>query len=416
MGRLLSALLLALCHVPLQLLAEEAQGRHQLAWGWEGGYVNLSGLSPRTDGALGKFRFQDEGLVASRGFFEYTGRITDTWSAHAAMEAYDDNVGDIADVTEAYLEWRPVPRSATRYRLKVGAFYPRISLENTGLGWSSPYTLNSSTINTWVAEELRTFGAELSASRRPLRFGGAHAFSATVAVFTGNDPAGATLAWQGWAIHDRQLRLRDKWPLPPLPAFSPGNVFELQAPLHEPFRDVDGRLGYTVNLEWRYKRRLLVRAMHYDNRADPLALDDGQYGWATRFRHIGVQASLPGDIGLLAQWMSGSTAMGPIVNARNAVDLDFGAAYLLVTRSFDDHRVTARYDHFYVDDYDPTPMDNNAEDGHAWTASYQCAFNERVSLAAEWVRIDSYRPAYRYLGLPANAIEEQRQLMLRMRF
>ncbi|MEM1261724.1 MAG: hypothetical protein AAGH76_04975 [Pseudomonadota bacterium] len=98
------------------------------------------------------------------------------------------------------------------------------------------------------------------------------------------------------------------------------------------------------------------------------------------------------------------------------VDADFEAAYLLVTRSFDAHRITGRYDGFSVVDNDQTPLDNNAENGHAWTFSYQYALNDSVSLAAEWVRIDSFRPSYRYLGLSPNAVEVQRQLMLRVRF
>jgi len=69
-----------------------------------------------------------------------------------------------------FTEWRPVPKSATRYRLKLGAFYPNISLEKVDPAWSSPYTQNFSAINTWIAEEIRTFGAELSMSRRPVSF------------------------------------------------------------------------------------------------------------------------------------------------------------------------------------------------------------------------------------------------------
>ncbi|MEM9208523.1 MAG: hypothetical protein AAGA61_04720 [Pseudomonadota bacterium] len=415
MGRLLALLCLTLL-LPARGVAQDEGSRHSVAWGWEAGYIDLSGLPARTDGSLGKFRFQADGLVISRGFFEYTGRITDTLKAHTAIEAYDDSLGNVADFTEAYLEWRPVPRAATRYRLKLGAFYPRVSLENTDIGWSSPYTLNSSSINTWVAEELRTFGAELTAIRRPLSLGGAHTVSLNVAVFAGSDPAGATLAWQGWAIHDRQLRFRDDWPLPPLPQLAPGNVFELQAPSNKPFRDVDGDLGYSINVEWRIDQRLLVRAMHYDNRGDPLALDNGQYAWATQFRHVGVQLNLPGDVGMLAQWMKGSTAMGQVVQGRNAVDNDFSAAYLLLTRRFDRHRFTVRYDHFEVDDNDSTPMDNNAEDGSAWTASYQFALTDAISLAAEWVRVDTFRPAFQYLGLASDIEEEQTQLMMRARF
>ena len=44
--------------------------------------------------------------------------------------------------------------------MKAGAFFPTISLENDDIGWTSPYTLSASAINTWIGEELRTIGTE----------------------------------------------------------------------------------------------------------------------------------------------------------------------------------------------------------------------------------------------------------------
>ncbi|MBT8099926.1 MAG: hypothetical protein KJO82_09255, partial [Gammaproteobacteria bacterium] len=154
---LAAGLLLALIN---NSTADDSAGAHDVAWGTDLGYVWLSGRPSWTGGSVGKFRYQDDGAQLSRSFLDYRGRWTDTLDAHIVLEGYDDELGAAVDFTEAYLEWRPVPRSATRYRLKIGAFYPRISLENEAAGWSSPYTLNSSAINTWVAEELRSFGAE----------------------------------------------------------------------------------------------------------------------------------------------------------------------------------------------------------------------------------------------------------------
>ena len=59
------------------------------------------------------------------------------------------------DLTEAYLQFRPYPRDGFRLRLKAGAFYAPISLENRASGWDSPYTLSYSAINTWLGKELR---------------------------------------------------------------------------------------------------------------------------------------------------------------------------------------------------------------------------------------------------------------------
>src|SRR5258705_9405197 len=56
--------------------------------------------------------------------------------------------------------YRPVSTSAFRWSIKAGAFFPPISLENTEIGWTSPWTLTPSAINAWVGEELRTIGLE----------------------------------------------------------------------------------------------------------------------------------------------------------------------------------------------------------------------------------------------------------------
>ena len=106
--------------------------------------------------------------------------------------------------------------------------------------------LNSSAINTWVAEELRSTGAEFTLSRRPSGLGGAHTFSINVAAFMGNDPAGSLLAWKGWSVHDRQSRFSDDLPLPPLPQIQPDGMFSEQDPYVEPFQEIDDEVSYRV--------------------------------------------------------------------------------------------------------------------------------------------------------------------------
>ena len=80
----------------------------------------------------------------------------------------------------------------------MGAFFPPISLENDGIGWTSRWTLTPSAINSWVGEELRTIGAELRVEHR----GDAGTFSAQAALFGRNDPAGELLAARGWSMGD----------------------------------------------------------------------------------------------------------------------------------------------------------------------------------------------------------------------
>ena len=97
---------------------------------------------------------------------------------------YNDDIDDGIDLTQAYLEWRPLTLSPNRYRVKIGGFYPRLSMENRGAAWTSPYTISSSAINTWIGEEIRIFGAELSVSRRLQAFGGGHTVSRACCGFS----------------------------------------------------------------------------------------------------------------------------------------------------------------------------------------------------------------------------------------
>ena len=276
--------------------------------------------------------------------------------------------------------------------------------------------MSSSAINTWIAEEIRTFGAELSISRKPVSLGGAHTFSLDVAAFWGNDPAGSLLAWKGWSVHDRQSRFGDELPLPPLPQIQPGMMFEAQDPYVAPFREIDDRAGFYINGEWQVGQQLRVRAMHYDNRADPTILDDGQYAWTTQFQHLGAHWILQDNWELLFQWMIGSTVMGPVMNGAHVVDTEFDSKYLMVTKSYDRHRFSMRYDKFEVTQNDQTLEDNNADDGHAWTIAYFYDYSDTISFGAESLNIKTHHCGWAYHSLDPVRTEKQLQLSLRVRF
>jgi hypothetical protein len=387
---------------------------HRLRIGLEIGLAYPSGgLGTWLDDGLGKLRYahDDRGFVASRWYADYSGRLGAAWTVHATVDAVEDASSGLG-LTEAYVEHRPIPRSANRQRLRVGFFNAPWSLENVGPAWSTPLTLTPSAVNTWIGEELRPLGAEWSLQRRA----GAAELVAHVAAFVGNDPAGSLLAWKGWSLHDRQSRYGDRLPLAALPQLSPTGMFASQAPFVQPWREIDDRVGYYAGGEWRYARRALLALEHYDNRADPTALEAGQYAWHTRFEQLAAQASLPGDVGLLAQWMTGSTVMGPVLGAAHAVDTDFAAGYVMVTRPFGAHRLTLRFDHFEVDDNDGVPNDDNSDSGHAWTFAYRYDRSQRWSLGAEWLRMESWHPAWAYFGAPPRAAETLLQARVTLRF
>ena len=96
--------------------------------------------------------------------------------------------------------------------------------------------------------------------------------------------------------------------------------------------------------------------------------------------------------------------------------------YLLLTRSFDRHRVTVRYD-----DFDITPRNDpdgavNIDQGHAWTASYLFQFTRSLRFAAEYLTIDTRHChpgadcAWVNNGLPETTRENLVQLGLRWEF
>ncbi|MEM7377057.1 MAG: hypothetical protein AAF460_06055 [Pseudomonadota bacterium] len=418
MGRLLAVALalpvaLATAAGTVAVAATGSADRARWHLGVEAAAADFDGLPSWVDGSVGKFAAHGTEPPV-RGYGEHRRHLSDTVSATLVLEATADGIGDPVNATEAYLHWAPVPRSETRYRIKVGAFYPALSLENTRAGWRSPYTINYSAINTWVAEELRSTGLEVTAIKRLPSLGPRHRLILQGSVFGGNDPAGSLLSWRGWAIHDRQTRFGDNLPLPPLPLNRPGQMFDKQAAVVEPFMEVDNRLGFTAAAEWQARGRFALKGLYYDNRGDPEALENGQYGWDTRFWSVGARLAFPKKVTLLAQWMQGNTGMGPLMSGKHAIDNNFESHYLLLSRKLGPHRLSARYDRFRVDDVDIVTADDNNERGSAWTLAHRFTFSERMQAATEWARIETSRANLVFNGFRAREVETLFQIRLQL--
>jgi hypothetical protein len=386
-------------------------------------YVDASAvfLSASTDltawpeGGFSKLRHTDDGLTGLRVFAEYHGRITPTLRAHVIAD-YVDDASPGVDITEAYLDWRPIPRSRNQQQWRFGMVYPPSSLENSERGWQSPFTYAYSAINTWLGEEIRPVGAEWSMRRRLEALGLAHELRVFAAGFYGNDPAAELLFYRGWSLHDRQTRLNDRLDIPPIP-------FTANPQRHEPFTETDHRPGIYGGLEWRYARRVLVQWARYDNRAEPYSFSEGQWGWRTAFNHLAVQVSLPAELGLVAQWMQGSTDWviaaqpnGTLTPFSVLVRDDFESRFAMLTRKFGAaHRLAVRYDTFSTDRPGTVP-ELHSDDGHAWTVSYRFEPTERWTGGVEWLRIDSRRDLLpMFYALPPAHSEEQLRLQLSFR-
>ncbi len=420
-------LLLALACSPA--LAEEERRFDRMQWA---GAMDVSLIHANSDfpswleNGSGKLRFdeQHDGLRANRIFLDLNARITPTLSGRAAINMNTD-VAEAIDLTEAYLEWRPMPRSAWRFRGRAGAFYPRLSLENVDVGWSNAYALSSSVINSWIGEELRTIGAELRIMR-DLPWVTDQQISLEGALYYANDPTGAVLTWRGWAAHDRQTGILGSIPMPVNSVIYPWDSSGATLPESEPFEEIDHRVGFYYGAQWRWGERMLIKAMRYDNNADPEATSGVQYAWKTRFNHVAAQFALPLGFGLLGQWIDGTTIMGPDLGPWHVQDVLFDSTYGMLTREFGPHRLSARYEWFDLQPYNDPPGITNQDKGNAFAVAWLYQMKPRIRLAAEYLQIHSDHckqdsclwtlPSPPGYGMPQNIRESQVQLSLRWMF
>jgi hypothetical protein len=390
----------------LALLAGAAVPRAH-ATDWEASLdarlVNSDAERSFMDGGLGSVRFDrtDSTLQLGRARFALTQSFAEIWSAHLDASVWDDKDAHLLGATEAYLQLRPYPRAGYRLRVKAGAFYPPVSLENRASGWESPYTLSYSAINSWLATEVRTIGAEAQLEWLGTRLGHAFDLEVTGAVFGWNDQAGVVLANDGFLLHDRQTPVFGRVGQPNVPPLNGA----------KPFLELDGRAGAYAGLEARYLDRLVLRVLRYDNGADPTQIDSvaGVIAWDTRFTSAGARLETQGGWTFIAQGLDGDTLIAP---HGFMIRWPFRAGFGLVSRRFGRHTLSARYDRFWVHvqglDGDGT------QSGHAWTAAYAFDAGAHWRVSLEWLQVtsDSYNRQELYGG-PLAARETQVQLAVR---
>ncbi len=365
--------------------------------------VNSDADRPFMEGGLGTVRFghEDSGLQLGRARLALTQQLGELWSAHLDVSAWDNQDRSPVGATEAYLQLRPYPRAGYRFRLKAGAFYPPVSLENRAPGWESPYGLSYSAIDSWLAVEVRTIGMEAQLEWLGSRSGHLFDLGLTGGVFGWNEGAGVVLANDGFSLTDRQT-----------PVF--GRVGQVGvAPLSgaEPFLQLDNHAGVYAGLEARYLDRVVLRVLRYDNRADPTQVDNvsNAIAWDTRFTSAGLRVE--GDSGwtVIAQWLDGRTSIGP---AGMQLSWPFRAEYALLSRRLGRHTFSARYDRFQVESSN-LEQGGGWQDGHAWTAAYTFNASAHWRFTLEWLRVVSSSYNRQDLGGPLLATETQLQLAIR---
>ncbi|CCQ11250.1 hypothetical protein PALB_21270 [Pseudoalteromonas luteoviolacea B = ATCC 29581] len=359
-----------------------------------------------------RFDAQIDSVVISRAWADVRVDLAQAWSLHSSMQ-YVPDPDDSLGFTEAYLKYNPLSNSPYQWQVKLGGFYPAMSLENPSVGWSSPYTYSFSGINAWLGEEIRTFGTEIEWSRLGKRLRSPHDFSVHVGLFKGNDPAGSMLAWRGLASHDRQSMFNESIYFNPVKALYE-RPLRFQAPFVAPFTEVDGRFGYYTGVHWDYQKRQQLRVYWYDNHGDPSAINfsTGQYAWDTRFLSVAWLYKLDKQTRIIAQWLDGKTSMGP----RRGVDNNFSSWYALISHQMDAHRISARIERSWVVDHDDWAFDPNASENKALTLAYRFNLNEHWQTGIEWLRQDSHVVSRAAAGLAMDREESQWRYVLEYQF
>ena len=370
-----------------------------------------------TEGGLGRFLNGDSadgGHFAAgleqRVLIEFSSGVH--WSAQLHLGArFEDNaVGRDLGLVEAFVQRRWFGEGQ-RWQLRAGQFFLPTSLENVEKLWVSPYTLTHSALNSWIAEEFRPLGVDLS-WRRELDDGRSWELGAS--VYTHNDASGALLAWRGFAWHDRLSYFGETLPLPPLASLQNPAIFgDQDDDGSTPFSaDLDGRPGYALRARWNGAQRSW-RLAAVDTRGD-LGLHRGEYAWRTKFLLAGVEQNPVGEgWGYVAELLGGDTRMG--VPGLPKAHIRFYTAYLLASYGADPWRYSARLEGFDIDDIDQTIAENNEEQGWALTLA-ALRYVNAWRLGVELLHVDGRRAGADELGLDPQTGGTQLKLEARYEF
>lgn len=286
----------------------------------------------------------------------------------------EQNIG----ISQAQISYKPLSNKKYRWRGRAGFFYPKLSLENVDTGWLSPFTYTQSAVNSWVGEELRTAGLELTLYSPGRARSSPISWEVHGSLFKANDPLGTIISWRGFAMHDRQSLNNDKVPFARYPSVI--NTDQIFHPDYvEPYHELDGNLGFYLGTHIEYYKQSTMRYYYYDNQANPLEVSQERlYGWRTKFHSLALQHKFNGNTRLLGQWLSGSSIMGD-----RFVYIDFDAWYVMLSHKHKAHRISLRFDKFKVREDDIFPWDPNNSDGHGYTLAWRYDLNKHWQIGVE---------------------------------
>lgn len=377
--------------------------------------ANTDNYGSWLEGNISPFRIDETDNALNIGQAILFSRIElgNTTELVSQFSAYNDQ-GDALGVGEFYLKFDSDPHEKLNFNIKAGAFFPEISLENIGPGWTTRNPLSTSTINTWIGEEIRIVGIQPTLEFQKRFFEREWTIGASAAATTNNDPAGAMLAWRGWALHDRQTRIEEQLPITQLTFVGGDTGFVDQTAWYQPVYEVDGRVGFSNSIYLKRSDGINLRWYHYDNRANSKALKQGQYGWHTRFDHLGLALPISTSTRLNTQWIRGTSMMGD--PDLLFVDIQFSAWHIGITQKYRKFYFDLRFESFDVIDRDGNILDDSTQEGNAWVAAVRYDINSSLALLAEHVEWKDEKIARQTLNLPLDLNTKLTQLALQWRF
>jgi hypothetical protein len=383
------------------------------------GYVDLraslaDGQETWLQGDYGKARYGGETIDEFAGRFEiaeaaliWHPRLSENFGAIVHVQ-YQAGVEEDVDLIESYLSFRG-PVGGFRVSGKAGVFYPQISLEHDEFGWTTYHTITPSAINTWIGEEIKVGGIEMTVRHAV----GPGDLSFTASAFGYDDAAGTIIAFRGWALHDIEAGVFGTLPIP---ANAPGRmaIWSWQDNWSQSFLEADERIGFYGELKYAGEGYSLS-AFHYDNAGDRMAIEGMQWGWETRFTNFSASLTPMPNLKLLSQYLTGETKSGWYM-PQVVIDTEFSSFYVLGAWDLGWGEIAGRFDSFDMDDQSFVAIDNENEDGTALTLALGRQFTPNLLGRLEWMHIDSDRPARADAGLPVRDEQTVVQSSLKYEF
>ena len=388
-----------------------ADVHHQVSGIIQAGIVYSDTQTSFLNSGTGVTRYDTSGLKWNQGVVQIESDYNASFTSTLVLNSYAEGDQKLGP-SQAFVQYQPLRRSDLKYRIRMGMFYPELSVENTDIAWLSPDTYTQSAINSWFGEELRIFGIEASLFKSGRRQSSPWSWDARLGVYKGNDPLGSVIAWRGFATHDRQSLFDERLEFAPYPSVISEDLINHPAWV-EAFSELDTRVGAYLGVHLSYLRQTQFKYYYYDNFADPNVVNSLRlYAWRTKFHSLGLQHQVNKTTGIKAQFLVGSTLMGD-----NFVHVDYLAAFAQVTRKIgQDTKVTGRVDVFDVNERDDIPQDNNNSHGYALTFTVKQQISDSFTAGVEF-HFNKNRAANRaQLEILQKQIERQALLIGEFRF